>query len=85
MTSSTQESLATLLKQRLQIISDHAFRDRDPEAHLAALGKVSQELADLYKSAKPEMPPRLRHFMEQCSYSKALDFIEIGSPGEGHQ
>ena len=82
MTPSTKESLALLLEQRLQIIADHSFRDRDPEAHLAALQKVSETLADTYQTLKPQLPPRLRHFMEQCSYSKALDYLQAGAAEE---
>ena len=33
--------LAKLLEARIAVIADHAFRDRDPEAHLEALKRVS--------------------------------------------
>lgn len=82
MTSCTKESLAKLLKERLEIIADHSFRDRDPEAHLNALRSVSENLALLYQDNKPEFPPRLRHFMEQCSYAKALDYLNDTTPVE---
>jgi hypothetical protein len=71
------EILATLLKQRLAIISDHAFRSRDAIAHLAALREVSESIASAFESLKPQLAPRLRHYMEQASYTKALEYIEL--------
>ena len=35
--------LAKLLEERVAVIADHEFRDRDPEAHLEALKSVSGE------------------------------------------
>ena len=51
-------------------------------AHLAALREVSEEIEAKYASLKAELPPRLRHFMEQASYGKALEFI-TGQEGAG--
>jgi hypothetical protein len=82
MTSVPQQELATLLKRRLEIIADQSFRERDADAHFAALREVSEEIDAKYHAVQKELPPRLRHFMEQASYSKALDFIlEQGGGG----
>jgi phytoene dehydrogenase-like protein len=75
MTTAPQQELAPLLQRRLEIIADQSFRERDADAHLAALREVSEEIDARYASLKKELPARLRHFMEQASYSKALDFI----------
>src|SRR4051794_3226946 len=58
-----QQALAALLQRRIDLIGDHAFRDRDAQAHLAALREVSEALDATFKTLKPQLPPRLRHFM----------------------
>ncbi len=70
------QPLAVLLRRRLEVIADHGFRDRDPEAHLAALKAVSEEIVAHQASLGNDVPPRLAHFLEGCSYDKALAFIE---------
>lgn len=67
--------LEALLRKRLEVIADHALRDRDPAAHLDALREVSLAIAAAAE-AVPALPPRLGHFLERCSYEKALEFIE---------
>lgn len=68
--------LAELLRQRLRVIADHEFRDRDADAHLAALREASEALDEEYAALRGTLPPRLNHFMQQASYQKALAFIE---------
>ena len=68
--------LAALLRERLAVIADHALRDRDPAAHLEKLKQVSEAILAQQQELRPLMPPRLAHFMEQCSYEKALALIE---------
>lgn len=82
--SDTTTSLATLralLQQRLDVIADHAFRDRDPAAHLAALKDVSEKLAAEHERLRGTLPPRLQHFLAQSSLSKALEYIDSLSSG----
>ena len=69
--------LAELLRKRISVIADHDFRDRDPEAHLAALQEVSQAIMDMHQqlAGQAPLPPRLEHFLTNCSYDKALDFL----------
>jgi hypothetical protein len=76
-----QQALATLLQKRIDLIGDHAFRDRDAQGHLSALREVSEALDVAFQTLKPQLPPRLRHFMEQASYSKALEFLKQGTAG----
>lgn len=75
LTLASRETLAALLQRRLDIIADHAFRERDAQGHLAALREVSEQLDAEHRKLRPQMPPRLRHFMEQASYSKALEYL----------
>lgn len=75
-------TLHQLLQKRLAVIADHAFRDRDPAAHLEVLKQVSEDLMAEHQSLKPILPSRLNHFLTQSSLTKALDFLE--GRGEGH-
>jgi hypothetical protein len=71
--------LAELLRRRRAVIADHAFRDRDPDGHLAALREVSEEIGASSERAGSGAPARLRHFLANCSYDKALAFLETDS------
>ena len=73
------DPLAGLLRQRLTIIADHAFRDRDPQAHLEALKAIFEEIQREHESHKGMIPPRLEHFLSGGSYDKALAFIDQGT------
>ncbi len=73
--ASPYAALAGLLRRRLEVIADHAWRDRDPEGHLDALREVSTALDAEAAQVGSVAPARLRHFLQQRSYEKALDFI----------
>ncbi|MEM7146787.1 MAG: hypothetical protein AAF591_16765 [Verrucomicrobiota bacterium] len=68
--------LATLLEQRLDVIADHAFRDRDPDAHLEALKSVSEEILAWHTRHHDQLPPRLEHFLAGSSYQKAQAYVQ---------
>ena len=72
------EELAELLRQRLTVISDHAFRDRDPEGHLDALKTVSETIMAKHAAMRDagQLTPRLEHFLSNCSFDKALQLID---------
>ena len=69
-------NLAELLRRRLEIIADHAWRERDSASHLEALKSVSLQIAAMHEALVGQVPARLNHFLSQCSYDKALEFIE---------
>lgn len=69
-------SLQALLKRRLDLIADHEFRDVDATGHLAALQQISELIVSEHHRLKPILPNRLAHFLQQASFSKALDFLE---------
>ena len=69
--------LEALLRQRLSIIADHDFRDRDPNAHLEALKEVSEKLTAYAETHQSELDPKLRHYLSNSSYQKALDHITL--------
>lgn len=76
LTDKSIKELTELLRQRLQIIADHAMRDANPEMHLQALQRVSESIDGMRTTLHSELPPRLRHFLEQSSYQKALAYLE---------
>lgn len=67
--------LCELLQRRLDVIADHAFRDRDPAAHLEALKNVSEEIAAYHEAHASEFDAKLRHYLSNSSYQKALDHL----------
>ena len=67
--------LQQLLKQRLDVIADHAFRDRNPEAHLTALKDVSEKIAAYSQAHHAEFDGKLSHYLTNFSYQKALDHL----------
>jgi len=69
-------NLAKLLKDRLQIIADHEFRDKDSNAHLESLKRISEAIEAKHQSLKKTLDPRLRHYLSNMSYEKALNHIE---------
>lgn len=76
--------LSTLLHRRLEIIADHAWRARDPEGQLMALREISTAIERWNKTHEAELPSRLRHFLDQCSYEKALRFAESDGKDNRH-
>ena len=70
--------LARLLENRIAIIADHAFRDRDPEAHLEALKNVSEAIVEWHQAHRGEIDGNLDHFLTGASYQKALLYLEAG-------
>lgn len=70
------ETLAHLLRRRIEIIEDTAWRDRDSSGHLEGLKTASEAIMAKHAELKGRLSPRLEHFFSNCSYGKALDFIE---------
>lgn len=67
--------LEAALRRRLDIVADHALRDRDPKAHLEAIKVAHRELERQIASLPAGTDPRLLHFLERQSYEKALAFL----------
>jgi hypothetical protein len=68
--------LTELLRRRVAIIADHAWRDRDAAAHLAALQEVSEQITAWTLAHRTEVDARLRHYLANASYQKALAHLE---------
>ena len=74
--SEIPRELAAALRERLVVIADRASYERDPQAHLRQLQSVSERIAALAGKLPAPVDPRLAHYLERCSYDKALAFLE---------
>lgn len=70
--------LADLLRRRLSVIADHAWRDRDPAGHLEALKEVSERLVAWTAENRPNLDAQLRHYLTNASFDKALAHLGDG-------
>lgn len=73
--------LINLLRRRESIIADHAWRDRDAAGHLDALKSVSEEISAWAAAHRDAADARLRHYLANASFAKALVHLEAG-PGD---
>lgn len=73
---STTTDLIQLLRQRVAVIADHDWRDRDPAAHLEALKEVSEAISRWTLAHRASVDAQLRHFLANSSYQKALAHLE---------
>ncbi|MFT3991676.1 MAG: hypothetical protein QM680_09740 [Luteolibacter sp.] len=74
--------LISLLHTRLDLIADHAWRDRAPAAHLQALAEVSGKITGWAREHRVSLDPTLRHYLANASYQKALNHAENLHAGE---
>jgi hypothetical protein len=75
MANDTLEELRDALQRRLAVVSDRAFYERDPAAHLARLQEASADVDRLAAALPRDADPTLRHYLERQSYVKALDWL----------
>ena len=68
--------LAQALRNRLQVIGDKTLQS-DPSAHLEKLREASERIDVLKAKLPPDADPRLVHYLDRMSLSKALEFIEM--------
>ena len=68
--------LATLLRRRVSIIANHLWRDRDAVGQLAALQSVSEEISVWTLAHRAKVDAKLRHYLANVSYEKALHHVE---------
>ncbi len=73
--SSAHRELADALRERRAVIADRAFYERDPQAHLHQLQAVSERIVALGERLPGPVDPQLAHFLQRCSYDKALAFL----------
>jgi len=67
--------LHAAVQERLDVVADHALRERDPVAHLEKLKAAAFRLDQLVTQLPANTDPQLRHFLERQSFVKALDWL----------
>ena len=73
---SVYSALANALRERLAAVADRDHYQRDPAGHLERLQTISATIGALQAQLPAGADPRLAHFLERCSYDKALAFLE---------
>ena len=73
---SVYHDLAESLRARLAVIADRAAYERDPQAHLQQLQTVSERIVELGRQLPTPVDSQLAHYLQRCSYDKALAFLE---------
>jgi hypothetical protein len=68
-------ALAETLRERLAVIADREWFNRDPAGHLEALKSVSERIDRLAPALPAPVDPQLRHYLDRRSYDKALAFL----------
>lgn len=76
MTTDLFPALASALRARLEAIADRDHYSRDPAGHLERLKEASRRIAEIQQQLPPDIDPHLRHYLERCSYDKALAWLE---------
>ena len=72
------DQLAQSLRRRRDVVADRSWYHRDAAGHLEELKMVSEQIVHLGSVLPAPVHPQLRHFLDRCSYDKALEFIEAG-------
>ena len=72
------QALVAALKERLALVADREFYRRDPALHLTRLQAISEKITALASQLPPGTDPQLAHYLQRCSFDKALAFLEAG-------
>ncbi|MGC1481509.1 MAG: hypothetical protein WA771_13480 [Chthoniobacterales bacterium] len=74
----TLAKLRDALQWRLDVVTDRALYERDPDEHLKTLQAASSQVDELARDVVTgnECPPMLAHYLERQSYVKALDLLK---------
>jgi hypothetical protein len=76
-TASPYQALADALRERLAVIADRELYARDPAQHLTQLRVVSERVTALQAQLPTPIDPQLAHYLQRCSYDKALALLEV--------
>jgi len=66
------QQLIEMLERRLVVIADSELRENDPDTQLKQLQEVSEAIMEFHADHRCQIPIRLNHFLENCSFDKAL-------------
>ena len=75
-TPNAHRELAAALRERLAVIGDREFYNRDPDAHFERLKQVSERILALQVQLPSPVDPQLQHYLDRCSFDKALAHLE---------
>ena len=64
------------MRERLRIIADRESYQRDAQVHLQQLQAASELIVILQAQLPQPLDPLLAHYLERCSYDKALAWLE---------
>ena len=70
------DELIEMLQRRLRVIGDAEMRENDPERQLKELQSVSEAIMAFHQAHRDVMHNRLNHFLENCSFEKALAWVQ---------
>ena len=71
-------ALAAALRARLAVIADRRGYESDPAGHLTRLQAAAADIARWQAELPAPVEPQLAHYLQRCSYDKALAFLEAG-------
>jgi hypothetical protein len=71
--------LTDALRERIAIVGDEESR-REPQKHMERLREVSEKISALSAQLPTGIDGRLRHYLDRCSFDKALAFLEGAAP-----
>jgi hypothetical protein len=74
--------LAQALRDRLGVIGDKALQS-NPTLHLEKLREASERIDALRAKLPADADPRLVHYLDRMSLSKALEFVETECLAKG--
>ena len=74
--------LAQALRDRLNVIGDKALQS-NPTLHLEKLREASERIDALKAKLPADADPRLVHYLDRMSLSKALEFVETECLAKG--
>jgi hypothetical protein len=77
-----QTLLIGALQERISVIADRSWYERDAEGHLQALMQVSERIVTVAAQLPAPVHPQLKHYLERCSYDKALAFLSGTPPSD---
>jgi hypothetical protein len=74
--------LAQALRDRIRVIADKTLQS-NPSAHLEKIREASEKIDVLKAQLPPDADPRLVHYLDRMSLSKALEFVETECLAKG--
>lgn len=75
--------LASALRERLAVIADREFYQRDPAGHLESLKTASERITTASAALPRPIPGDLAHYLHGSSFQKALAWLEARGHSAG--